>query len=175
MAKRKNHIVTALPSADPAIGRLLWMFEDTRSRTMEVIERVTPEMVDWQPADERTSIGSLLYHVAAIEMDWLYEEVLVAPFPQAIIEMFPQPIRDEQGRLMIVTGESLDRHLERLVYVRGQVLDTYREMDLEDFRRVRALPHYDVTPEWVLHHLMQHEARHRTELDRLRMLAGLSA
>jgi uncharacterized damage-inducible protein DinB len=25
-------------------------------------------------------------------------------------------------------------------------------------------PPYDVTPEWVLHHLMQHEAEHRSQI-----------
>ena len=40
-------------------------------------------------------------------------------------------------------------------------------MDLTDFRRARALALYDVTPEWVLHHLCQHEAEHRSQLGRL--------
>ena len=174
MTQRKNNIVKALPASDPEIGRLLWMFEDARSRTMEVLERVRAGMVDRQPDGDPTSIGSVLYHIAAIEADWLYEEVLVAPFPEEVIEMFPHPIRDEEGRLTLVTGESLESHLERLDAVRVLVLDVYREMDLEDYRRVRELPDYDVTPEWVLHHLLQHEAQHRGEIDRLRILADRS-
>ncbi len=38
--------------------------------------------------------------------------------------------------------------------------------------RPRRLPGYDVTPCWVLHHLMQHEAEHRAEIARLRAAAG---
>jgi len=44
-------------------------------------------------------------------------------------------------------------------------------MNIHDFRRVRRLPDYDVTPEWVLHHLTQHEAEHRSEIGALRASA----
>ena len=37
-------------------------------------------------------------------------------------------------------------------------------MTLDDYRRLRSLPDYDVTPEWVLHHLAQHEALHRGQI-----------
>jgi uncharacterized damage-inducible protein DinB len=30
---------------------------------------------------------------------------------------------------------------------------------------------YDVTPEWVVHHLMQHEAEHRGQIGELRVAA----
>jgi len=70
-----------------------------------------------------------------------------------------------------VTGYSLAEHLQRLAVVRGLLLDMFEAMDLAEFRRVRALPHYDVTPEWVLHHLMQHEAEHRSQIGSLRARA----
>jgi uncharacterized damage-inducible protein DinB len=44
-------------------------------------------------------------------------------------------------------------------------------MALPEFRRVRSLTHYDVTPEYVLHHLMQHEAEHRGQIGTLRARA----
>jgi uncharacterized damage-inducible protein DinB len=46
-------------------------------------------------------------------------------------------------------------------------------MTLEDFRRPRHFPgQYDVTPEWVLYHLMEHEAEHRGHIQTLRGLLG---
>jgi hypothetical protein len=45
-------------------------------------------------------------------------------------------------------------------------------MTAEDLHRVRTLPQYDVSPAWVLHHLSQHEAEHRGEIESI--LAGLS-
>ncbi len=59
---------------------------------------------------------------------------------------------------------NLEEHLKRLERVRHLVLGVYAQMDLADFRRARALEYYDVTPEWVLYHLMQHDVGHCSEL-----------
>lgn len=40
-----------------------------------------------------------------------------------------------------------------------------------DFHRGRAGEDYDITPEWALYHLMQHEAEHRGQIMELRQRA----
>jgi uncharacterized damage-inducible protein DinB len=85
--------------------------------------------------------------------------------------LFPYEVRDGQGHLTQVTGVSLEEHLQRLHVVRRLLLDVFEAMELAEFRRVRALPPYDVTPEWVLYHLMQHEAEHRSQIGALRARA----
>lgn len=172
MDSRKKLIFEPAPGEDPEIGRWLWALEDTRRRTQEELEHVTPPMIDWHPPDEEVSIGSVLYHMAVIEADWLYVEVLEEPFPEAVTVLFPHGVRDEAGQLVVAEGESLEAHLGRLAAVRSRLLAAYRGMDPDEFRRARALPEYDVTPEWVLHHLMQHEAEHRSQIGWLRIKAG---
>ena len=162
--EKEQKIILPVHSEDPVIGRWLWSLQDARARTLRDLKRVTGEMVDWRPDEIHSSIGSILYHIATIELDWLYEEVLVAPFPDDLMRLFSYPVRDDTGRISHVTGETLERHLARLAAVRARLLETFRDMDLAEFRRVRSLPHYDVTPEWVLHHLLQHEAEHRSEI-----------
>lgn len=138
---------------------------------MEELEHVSPNIIDWQPPDGESSIGTILYHIADIEADWLYAEVLEQTLPPEVAALFPGETRDNQGRLTQVKGFSLAQHLSRLGIIRGLLLDTYQQMNLNEFRRVRALPYYDVTPEWVLHHLMQHEAEHRSQIGALRVRA----
>jgi uncharacterized damage-inducible protein DinB len=164
-------IVNDKLSREPEISRWLWALEDGRVETLERLDGMDPAMVDWLPPDDQSSIGSVLYHVALIEADWLYSEVLVQPYPTAVIDLFPIDHRDEQGRLSQVVGESLGEHLARLAKVRQLLLDVFEPMDLADFRRIRSLPAYDVTPEWVLHHLIQHEAEHRSQMHGLRLAA----
>jgi uncharacterized damage-inducible protein DinB len=41
-------------------------------------------------------------------------------------------------------------------------------MSLAEFRRPRQGPSYTVTPEWVIHHLTQHEAEHRGQIVQLK-------
>jgi uncharacterized damage-inducible protein DinB len=135
---------------------------------MRELDHLTSVMIDWRPADNGSSIGTVLYHLADIEADWLYVEVLEQSMPPEVAALFPYPTRDKQGRLTQVEGISLEQHLNRLETVRGLLLEVYEQMDLSDFRRVRSLENYEVTPEWVLHHLIQHEAEHRGQIGSLR-------
>lgn len=171
MSPPRKNIVTPYLSKSQEIGRWLWALQDTRERTMEELEQVSPEILDWQPPDGEGSIGTILYHIAGIEADWLYAEVLEQAFPSEVNALFSHELRDEQGQLTQVQGDSLEHHLNRLGIVRGLLFEAYQQMNLSEFRRVRSFPHYDVTPEWVLHHLMQHEAEHRSQIGALRISA----
>ncbi len=161
---RRDLQIHIVPDATaPGVARMTWMMEDTRQLTLETLETMPAEWVDWMPPVGE-SVGTLLYHLAAVEADWLYEEILVTPFPPAAEDLLPYPMRTQSGNLQPVLGESLQTHLDRLSKVRAALLETLAQMDDADLRRVRALPLYDVTPEWVLHHLMQHEAEHRGQI-----------
>jgi uncharacterized damage-inducible protein DinB len=169
----QRQTVEALPGADPTIGRWLWTLEDTRRLTKDVLMSTDPAVVDRRSASGGNSIGTLLHHIAAIELDWLYTEVLEEqPWPPEIEELFPWDIRDERGQLMEIHGMPMVEHLRRLDAVRRQLLAAFREMTPAEFRRIRHFPSYDVTPEWVLHHLVQHEAEHRGQIQLLATLAS---
>lgn len=167
---RDQLILDAPVSKSPEIGQWLAAIQDSRRRTLEQLEGLTTEIADWMPAEDvhgqpprhDSNIGTVLYHIADIEADWLYAEVLVQDFPPEVADLFPYPTRDAEGNLTQVIGVSLEEHFKRLETVRGLLLGVYQQMDITDFRRLRTLPSYDVTPEWVLHHLMQHEAEHRS-------------
>ena len=169
--EQKYLIVDDRLSKEPEIGRWLWALQDTRQRTMRYLDSLTPTMIDWLPPDNESSIGTVLYHIALIEADWLYTEVLEQLYPPKVAALFPYVDRDGQDRLSQVQGLSLEQHLERLEIVRRLLLDVFQAMDLHEFRRVRTLADYEVTPEWVLHHLMQHEAEHRSQIRALRAAA----
>jgi uncharacterized damage-inducible protein DinB len=156
---------------EPAIGAWLWALNDARRRTLEQLKGLPAEAIDWHPAENAQSIGSILYHIALIEADWLYTEVLEQDYSDQIAALFPYDARDQHGLLTSIQGIALDTHLARLDTVRQHLLAAYQVLDLQEFRRQRHFPDYDVTPEWVLHHLTQHEAEHRSELGALRASA----
>jgi uncharacterized damage-inducible protein DinB len=109
-----------------------------------------------------------LYHIAAIETDWLFAEVLADYTPETAVSwpdaLLPYDVRDEKGWLTHVPDEKLTSHWQRLDAVRSILLDAFRGMSPAEFRRPRHLEKYDVTPEWVLFHLIQHEAEHRGQI-----------
>ena len=163
--------IESYASQVPEIGSWLGALQDTRHRTMRELQGVSQTVVDWLPPGGESGIGAVLYHIAGIEADWLYVEVLEQPMSTEVAALFPYDIRDGQGHLSQVLGISLEQHLSRLEIVRGWLMEVYQQMNLTEFRRARSLPQYDVTPEWVLHHLMQHEAEHRSQIGALRKRA----
>jgi hypothetical protein len=141
---------------------------DSRRDTLRELEggRVTDDMLEEVPDGDLNSIGTLLYHVALVEADWVLEDVLGGEaagiaWPTALL---PYEARDRDDRLETVVGETLDDHLRRLEGARAIVLEHFVPMSNDDFHRVLARERYDVSPAWVLHHLLQHEAEHRSHI-----------
>ena len=173
MAERE--VLALAPIADDhEIGRWLAALEDGRADTLKELDGVTPEMIDWYPDAPLNSIGTLLYHIALIEAAWVLEEILERDDePAELAGWLPWPDREGPGEggarhLSRIDGQSLDEHRGRLATVRGWILDQLRPMTNDDYHRVRSLDAYDVSPDWVVHHILQHEAEHRAHIAWLR-------
>ncbi len=170
--KYRTLSVVPLSGYEPEIGRVLWMLEEGRERLKQGLAKIDAAkeqaILDWRPRPGTNSIGTLLYHIAAIEADWLFAEVMAEYEPDTPVSwpnrFFSHDIRDEKGWVTHVSGEAMAHHLQRLDVVRSILLDAFRGMSLAEFRRLRRLEAYEVTPEWVLHHLIQHEAEHRGQI-----------
>jgi uncharacterized damage-inducible protein DinB len=150
----------------PTVGLFVAMLDECRGRTLRAVGDLGPDLVDAAAAGHVNTIGSILYHIAAIELDWLYVEVLGRDFPAEAFEggWFPHEVREEGGRLTAVVGDSLDRHRERLAWVRSLLHDGLAGLTDDDLQAERPTHDGTVTPEWVFHHLMQHEAEHRGQM-----------
>lgn len=155
--------IGVLPGYEAEIGRWLWCLEDVRRTIVNKLKGLDQELLD-EKVDGRHSIGSLLYHIALIEADWLYVEVLETEYEPEIRSLFQLSDRLENGSLVHVEGETLEQHLARLQTVRDRLLYHFRQIDLTDWRTPRHLEDYDVTPEWVVYHLVEHEAHHRGQI-----------
>ena len=171
--KARDQLLIAPPAAyDPVVARWLWLLNDNRQRTLAVVADIAQSALDWRPDEEANSIGTLLYHNVAIELDWLYVEILERPdYETAVATLLPYDVRDPAGRLTAIDGESLAAHLTRMAASRDLLLAELRSLTAADFYRARRFDAYDVTPEWVLYHLLEHEAGHRGEIGELRRQA----
>ncbi|MEZ4521902.1 MAG: DinB family protein [Thermomicrobiales bacterium] len=162
--------ITLIPpdGADAAVGYWIAALEDGRRRTLEMLEDLEPALVDAKAPYHRHTIGTLLYHIALIEADWLYVEIQEREdYPDEAIEMFPHGVRDDQDNLTSIIGMSLDAHLERLAWVREQLTHTLTGLSAERFSGAREIPGATVSTAWVVHHLLQHEAEHRGEMGQI--------
>ncbi len=119
---------------------------------MQRVDGLDPKLVDWRVPESGNSIGTLLYHIAVIELDYLYSDLLGQSFPQEVVDLFPYEVREESGRLTPIPAFELVWYMSRLDFAHNRVVQIVRAMDLEDFHRVRQLVDrpIDLTPEWTL-------------------------
>lgn len=171
--RTKPTLTLAAPeSEDPEIGRWLRALKDTRGRTRRELKDLPAELVDTSPASGASSIGTILYHLAIIEADWLFDDILGTQETDWPAELFPKDAREDGQHLTPFAGETVEQHLERLAKVRTMLVDTIEAMSPEELHRPRERKDYDVSPAWVLHHLMQHEAEHRSQIGNVRESLG---
>lgn len=152
---------------DPGLqsSLLLAALQEARQRSLDELDEVTDAHLDVEVPNGPNTIGTLLYHVALIEADWLVADILG---PESGVEIptawFPLDDRDDRGTLSRLRGETLAQHLARLTAVREMLLQHVGGMTDEELRRPRERDSYEVSAAWALHHLLQHEAEHRAHL-----------
>jgi uncharacterized damage-inducible protein DinB len=159
---------------EPLVARYLTMLADCRQQTIASIKDVRYDLLYWRRNDFDSSISDLLYHISFIEADWLFSDVLGCSIPSELTQQLRFKDRDSQGRLIHIGEEQLEHSLLRLQRVRDRLNQAYAPMDLAEFRRLRHSERYDVSPEWVLNHLVQHEAEHRGQINLLKRLGSES-
>jgi uncharacterized damage-inducible protein DinB len=168
-------LVNALPGYEAEIGRWLWAMEEVRRRTFNLVKGLDQRALDWEGPDGReNAIGSLLYHIADVEMWWLHAAVLHTPISVGVAGLFPFAPRDAHGRLARVLGVPREDHRHRLRRVRRILLDAFRGMSVRHFRKLRTSKTYPraVAPEWVVFHLVEHEAGHAFQISALKARAA---
>lgn len=162
--------VSIADTGDPTVARALWVLAEARRRTARALAGLPDLALEWAPPGAH-AIGTLLYHIAATEMEWIYLDLLAErDLVEPLRSLFARGVRDVEGRLAPVSGETMSEHLHRLAETRAYSLDVLSRMNEHDFRRPRrmAFEARTVTAEWVVHHLAQHEAEHRGQVIQLR-------
>jgi hypothetical protein len=167
--------IAPLDGYDPDVGRWLWVLQDVRRRhTLRLIKDLDERLVGWEgPDGQENAIGSLLYHIALAEMTWLHGDLKgLREFPPAVKRDFPFPTWEQGGdRLTRVLGVPLAEHVGRLNRSREVFLKEFEGIVSAEWRRLRPNPHDDeeeLTPEWVVFYLVEHEAGHAFQISSLK-------
>ncbi len=162
----------------PEIGLWMWAMNEVRRRTLRLVEGIDQRTLDWEGPDGReNAIGSLLYHIALVEMGWLYGDVMQRDnLPPALKPDFPFKTEEADGHLTRVLGVPLAEHVARLNRSRDVFQEEFRAISINDWRRLRRPVdfenlNYEVTPEWAVFHLVEHEAGHAFQISSLKARA----
>ena len=154
-------------SAGGRLGLLLAQLEEGRARTLRLLEQVPDEWLDREEAAFPNSISTQLLHLAAIEADWLYVDLLARPIPAEVQALFPfEDVRTAEGRLSAAPDLDRARLLELLVTCRSLLVTEAERQVEEELDRVITGLEGASSAAWILTHLAQHEAEHRGMMKR---------
>jgi uncharacterized damage-inducible protein DinB len=161
-----------LPDGAPGrLGLLLAQLEEGRARTLRHVAKVPPERLHWSSAEFPNSLAA---HLAVIELDWLYCDLLGVDIPADVVAWFPiADVRQADGRLCQAEDVGLPRLLDFLARARARLLEVVSRLEEAGLSELVEGQEGAATPEWILTHLAQHEAEHRGVLRR--MVASWSA
>ena len=70
MSHESPFVVAPLPGFTPQVGRLVAMMSYARRTTLEAVEGLTTEQLDYALDADSNTIGALLAHVAAVEVSY---------------------------------------------------------------------------------------------------------
>jgi uncharacterized damage-inducible protein DinB len=170
-----------VPGYSPQIGRYVAQLTEVRQDLLAEVTGLSPAQLDWHPDAQTESIGTLLLHLAAVEWSWMHEDIFgaaAAEYPGRWDEAMPIRVGAPQ-----VTGRPLETYLAQLQGARDLTLTILRDFTDADLSRLvgeaapppgRERRSVLYTIDWVIWHVVEHEAVHVGQIELLRRL-GLAA
>ncbi|MHA2065831.1 MAG: DinB family protein [Candidatus Thorarchaeota archaeon] len=173
MSEESKELITLDRRGDlsPRVAFLFSMMDRMRSRLLRIVEDFSDDEIDYSPDPERIeSIGTLLLHIAAVEWSWIFEDIDGEEMDYekwkhafALREKIPQ-----------LTKQGLKFFIDRLIEVRSAVFVRLRNLDDSNLHTLVEVGNAEVSIEWVLFHLLEHEAMHIGQISILSRLAKTS-
>ncbi|MHA2025604.1 MAG: DinB family protein [Candidatus Thorarchaeota archaeon] len=151
----------------PRVALLYSMMVKTRENLLQRVDSLTTAVIDFSPDFVRIeTMGTLLLHIAAIEWSWVFEDILGE---EMNYEKWKHAfsLREDIDQL---TGKEIDFYLKRLSEVRKGVVDWLKSISDDDVDTLVEVGSTKVTIEWILFHLIEHEAMHIGQISFLNRL-----
>lgn len=158
-----------VPGFDPQVGLYVAQLAEIRHELLRQTANLTPGQLSWYPHEQVESIGTQLLQVEAIEWSWVFEDILGRPGED--YDGWEEGLPLRLG-LPQVRDKPLAYFTDRLERVREEALTALRGLTDDDLSRLIPLapvkPVTEVcTVDWVLFHLVHHEAHHAGQVELL--------
>lgn len=170
----EKRIIVLNRSEDLSPSVALWfsMMDKVRSRLLKQVDGLSIEELDFTPDDKSVeTIGTLILHIAAVEWSWIFEDIDGVEMDYekwkhafALREDIPQQ-----------KGKKLKFYLDQLESVRSDVLKRLSEFNDSELHHLVDIGAAVVSIEWILFHIIEHEAMHIGQISMLKRLSGAKA
>ncbi|MCP3027710.1 DinB family protein [Halobacillus sp. A5] len=162
-------IINVKSEYPPSIGRLLSMMDYTRKTTLDAVEGLSVEELDYRINGKGNSIGCLLYHIVCVE-----EVYQILTFEGR------EPTKDERQKLDVglklgeksheeIIGKGIDYYKEKLILVRKRTLELFKNKEDNWLDEVSPFVHdYDANHYFRWFHVFEDELNHRGQIRLIR-------
>ena len=143
----------------PRVALWFSMMQDVRKWLLQMMESISDEEIDYTP-DERKieTIGTLLLHIAGVEWGWIFGDIdgKEVEFEKWKHAFALSPDVDVPQ----LKGQGKEFYLNRLSEVREEVRERLKRLQDDDVDRLVTSEGKKYSIEWILWHLVEHEAVH---------------
>jgi uncharacterized damage-inducible protein DinB len=154
------------------IQYLKGIMDDARATTLQRIEGIAVQELDWQYAPGWNTIGALLSHIIACESTFpifFLEERDLNPDEEA---KWGAGLKLGPNVPSLITGKPIEKYIQELEMSRKNIFEKLDKLKREDFIKKRE--GYDpITGHnlaWTLYHQAEDEVHHRGQISLLRKL-----
>ncbi len=169
--KRKTYIPFDSDNID-SIDYLLGIIEDARITTIERVEGLSIEELNWQYSDGWNTIGVLLSHIISAENFFRIQFIEERELSELESKEYLPSL--EMGKYIpqLITENSISFYIEKLKESRVKLIQQITKLNKEDFYKKRDgyNPNTGYNLAWVLYHLAEDEVHHRGQISIIRKL-----
>ena len=171
-------IVTCDPveGYSPQIGRYVAQMGELRDNLKREAQGLSVERLDWHPDEQTESIATQMLHLDAVEWSWMHEDIFGMSdeeYPGKWPEAMPIRVGVPQ-----VSGRPAEWYLAKLDATREEtlrLLKGFTDADLPRLVGEAVLPEGQerkevYTIDWIIWHIINHEASHIGQIELLRRL-----
>ncbi|TGB03858.1 DinB family protein [Halobacillus salinus] len=160
-----DYRIVSLEGYDSKIGELVSMLEHTRAVTLEELDGLSIEELDYVPDHHGNSIGALLVHIAAIEFVHRVISFDKRDLSPSEWEEWKAALQLGEEARSIIKGQPLSYHLDILSSVRQETLKSLQSKEdnwLKEEAKWDNGTSYNNHYLWF--HVMEDEMNHRGQI-----------
>jgi uncharacterized damage-inducible protein DinB len=135
---------------------------DLRPFTVSALRRLTPEQLAYKPAGWHSSAWDLAVHLVDCEWHWIYRNALKRDHWEA---------RWDASQFV-----DMDQLLQYWAKIHKVSIEWLQESPITELSRKYPMPYIEfpaATMNWLVYHVMEHEAHHRGQIFMLMRMQGL--
>lgn len=161
----KIYLITDIPGYSPQVSRLLSMMNYARFTTLQAVNSLSVDQLDFLMDPESNSIGALLLHFAAVEYVYQVYTFEKRELNEEEVSKWGSALNlGEEGRVGI-RGNDLDFYLKNLNEVRNRTFELFKTVNddwleqEEEFWNEKQANHY-----FMWFHVFEDEINHRGQI-----------